>query len=171
MMSKPCELSLEQQQRIEENKRRAKERLLRKRPRQPRTSLPTFSDPKVPLELAESHAKVGVPPRQRWHQTSGKWNASRGGSTVKDSSTPQEKKCVVTLQSRTRFKAISQYDSGLIDLYKKISSKAYGEAVLLDSVVCYLAVYFVFQSLYIVCFSCQMRPLTRGALALTIIMS
>ena len=154
-------LTSEQQQRIEENRKRAKERLARKRPLQSFPSQQTFYNLKTPRGPATAHDKAGTSASERTktnRQALGKWRTSRqSASALKDNPTrPNGKKCLLTLQSKSRFQAVSQYDAALIELFKKISSKSYGNAssgiyTWLSSLLyiySYLFNYFIFWKLY-----------------------
>ena len=132
-------LTSEQQRRIEENKKKAKERLARKRPFLS-TSLPsttqTFpSNPETPRGLVATEQATVPPPPRPGTQTArqeafGKRRPGLGPAT-KEHRLPQPKrKCLLTLASRTRFQAVTQYDSALIDLFKRIPSKSYGNEAL-----------------------------------------
>ena len=122
-------LTQDQQKRLEDNRRIAQERLARKRSaplsladssREPR--------PKRPIPKPTSHDKS--------HDSYNSWSSSSNSSssTKQTSKTGQtsfmtHKKqitAVLTLMSPARFKVSVPYDGKLIELFKQISSKKYG---------------------------------------------
>ena len=140
-------MSAEQLSRMEENRKRAQAKLSSKRAAtQVCAPLPAHKKlagiPAFDCQIqAQNSAASSVAPEG--HKTAGPFHvpstahhsgsscairppAGRRKGRVRGERRPVVR-VVLTLASRTRFKAIANYDQSLIEVFKKVSSKAYGK--------------------------------------------
>ena len=117
-------LSQDQQKRLEENRRIAQERLARKRS----AGSSGEPQPKRPIPKPTSHDK-SHDNYNRWSSSSNSSNSSKQTSKTGQTSFLTHKKqvmAVLTLVSPARFKVSVPYDGKLIELFKQVPSKKYG---------------------------------------------
>ena len=106
-------LTQEQLQRIRENKRKAQERLARKRPlpQASSTDLPPFKQP--PIKPSFYSSTASKPPVKKPPSDKVLFKKMITASFI--------------LKDASHFKVIAPYDSTLVDLFKTIKSRSYGK--------------------------------------------
>lgn len=121
-------LTQDQQKRLEENRRIAQERLARKRSA-PLSLAGSSGEPqsKRPIPKPTSHDNYN-----RWSSSINSSNSSKHTSKTGQTSFVTQKKqvmAVLTLVSPARFKVSVPYDGKLIELFKQVPSKKYGNCL------------------------------------------
>ena len=118
------ELSAEQLQRMQDNKKRAQERLAHKK-QQSESSVwtdkppaPKRTAPALPIKRFNKEPKM-----KGTHPSRLSTNATAGHPTKWQRAT----KVTLTMVTRSKFKAVAPYDKKLIETFKKIASHSYGE--------------------------------------------
>lgn len=126
-------LSEEQLKRIEENKRRAQQKLF-ERKRQPPSVVNSVAPPskklatKIPSRNLTEASKPSCPNFQTYKKTFNDSSSQQGGSNNFNRPKYGGKiRLDFTLVSKTRFEAVCPYQAAIIEVFKQIPSRSYGK--------------------------------------------